>query len=64
MNLPPFSIDELIKNVSLMKTPSYRADFLKLASLYKEGKKMTALQKDQLVAHAWAIAYGLDPSCL
>lgn len=64
MNLPPFSIDELIKNVSLMKTRAYQVDFLNLAQKYQRGEKMTAVQKDQLVAHAWAIAYRLNPSCL
>ena len=64
MNLPPISMKELILNQSYLTTKRYREEFLILAEMFNSGKKMTALQKDQLVSYSWSIAYGIDKTLL
>ena len=64
MNLPPISMKELILNQSHLTTKRYREEFLILAEMFNSGKKMTALQKDQLVSYSWSIAYGIDKTLL
>lgn len=57
-------MDELVRNTYLLTTDSYQTEFIKLVGKHTRGEKMTSTQKDQLVAHSWAIAHALDSTCL